>query len=159
MSQGGAADAEILDIQLATKLGDAEWILEEAREKFIQNSNDPAHRLEYAALLTRFPCREARFEAVELLKDLIHTTSYCKDGLYYSALALYALGEYDTARRYAEDLRRAWPDSHQIATLHSAVAYRHAERKKNDEATKAGLAVGVIALGLGIMAIMSSRKK
>ena len=78
----------------------------------------------------------------------------------------YYQNNFIAARNYSEELYKIDPDSAQIINLHKAICYKHnlsvsiAEKEQQEIAlTVAGVALGVVTVGLGILFSMKKKWK
>ena len=120
-------------------------------------------RICLAMVLMRSRSIEHRNEAIDIFKSLLANPNLERriDVAYCLALALYSLGEYESARVYCEELLREQPDMMQVVHLHEAIVYKDAKKKQAKEFEKAGLiTIGVgIAASIAIAALASRRKR
>jgi tetratricopeptide (TPR) repeat protein len=134
------------------------------RRQWERDQDNLDTRLQYAIILSKSENIEDRREAVIHFEYLIYNNFSLRETLYHLTTLYYSVGDFESARRYSEDLYRLEPDSKQIKSLHQAVSYRHNEAineaRKDDQRTAltaAGVAVGVLSVGVGLA--LSLRKK
>jgi tetratricopeptide (TPR) repeat protein len=115
-------------------------------------------------VLSKSESVEDKKEAVIHFEYLIYNNYSLRDTLYHLSALYYSVGDYESARRYSQDLYRLEPDSKQIKTLHLGICYRHGEalKQERDEKkaamTAASVAVGVLTVGVGLAMSLRKRK-
>lgn len=121
-------------------------------------------RFQYSCILAKSAVAQDNAEAILHLRHLIDISYSLRETLFELSSLSYSMGDYSTARHFADELYKMDPDSKQIINLHKAICFKHAAaasaaRKEQQEVaiTTAGVLLGVATLGMALFVTMKKK--
>lgn len=131
----GESKAALLDEALGIRVCPDDMIQSLKRtwqeEQAKGSSKELDARVEYAIALSNTQTRNNLEDAILLMEQSLDAEQYRSQLLMQLALTNYALGRYDAARTWCEELLTRHPDHQQVKDYFQAIAYKHNKQKES----------------------------
>jgi tetratricopeptide (TPR) repeat protein len=173
MIDQGKVQADKVDAILVASVSDEDLLreIEEEWEGYLASHTD-TKRFWYASLLANSKRNSDKMKSLEHFNLLLFADStdssitmrergqLARDSLYFLATTHYALGHFDKALGYCEQLYRREPDNAQLQTLHQAIKYKYKrEQVRDKEHLKIGFGIGAVAVVASIIGLVLLKKR
>mmetsp|Transcript_6606 Transcript_6606/g.11086 ORF Transcript_6606/g.11086 Transcript_6606/m.11086 type:complete len:166 (+) Transcript_6606:85-582(+) len=143
-------------------------VVRELKERWKAHPSDDNKRLQFASALSTSSELSDKQDSIKhflyFLENGGNKNAFQRESLFLIARTHYALGAYEVARGYCEDLYRSEPDDPQVRQLHMAITYKHDTqmeniRKQRETTFNVVVGVGATAAAIALGYLLSPRRK